>query len=127
VWFPLPPAEVRQGAEVSRIPEERATLVFARDHWTWTGQEDPTAGWSYRCSFFDPASRLCTAHEHRPPVCRGYPWFGAEPRRGLPLLPQRCSHWADLGEPTGTGEGSGGDEYGQALHVLGHREAVESP
>jgi Fe-S-cluster containining protein len=96
VWFPLPPAEIRQGAEVARRPDDAANLRFARDAWTWTGEVDDLAGWAYRCAMFDEATRRCTAHETRPPVCRGYPWFDDVPRRGLPLLPTRCSHWADV-------------------------------
>lgn len=50
----------------------------------------------YECAKFDPDTRLCTAHEDRPPVCQGFPWYGKEPNgaylRGLP----RCSFWADI-------------------------------
>jgi Fe-S-cluster containining protein len=37
---------------------------------------------------------LCTAHETRPLVCRGYPWYGA-PVRDMPLADPRCGYAHD--------------------------------
>jgi Fe-S-cluster containining protein len=51
-----------------------------------------------RCDAFDPATRLCTARENRPPVCRDYPWYGDEPAtssRAATLYPG-CSYLADV-------------------------------
>jgi len=39
---------------------------------------------AYQCDRFDPASRLCTAHDDRPPICRAYPI-------ALNVLPDRCT------------------------------------
>jgi Fe-S-cluster containining protein len=39
---------------------------------------------AYQCDRFDPQSRLCTAHDDRPPICRAYPI-------ALNLLPARCT------------------------------------
>ena len=51
-----------------------------------------------RCDAFDPATRLCTAQENRPPVCRDYPWYGKDPAGSGsgPLLYRECSYLADV-------------------------------
>ena len=33
----------------------------------------------FACDAYDSESHLCTAHEERPGICRGYPWYGREP------------------------------------------------
>lgn len=59
----------------------------------------------YSCRHFDAVTRLCTAHEKRPDMCRGYPWYtrGNVPskkereRHRLPRdMSPRCSFTADL-------------------------------
>lgn len=38
-------------------------------------QADPTPGWSpHTCRHFDDETRLCTAYEQRPKMCRDYPY-----------------------------------------------------
>lgn len=53
----------------------------------------------YECLKFDPVSRLCTAHDERPPICSNYPWYGRSPlamdHHGIPA---RCSFWTDVPE-----------------------------
>jgi Fe-S-cluster containining protein len=39
---------------------------------------------AYQCDRFDPTTRLCTAHEERPPICRAYPI-------AINILPARCT------------------------------------
>jgi Fe-S-cluster containining protein len=39
---------------------------------------------AYQCDRFDAVSRLCTAHDERPPICRAYPIL-------LNVLPARCT------------------------------------
>lgn len=57
-------------------------------------QRDGTA--FFECRHFDYAARRCRDHESRPPVCRGFPWYGRVPEAwGLADLP-RCSHWSDV-------------------------------
>ncbi len=69
----------------------------------WSANPDGT----YKCDAFDADTRLCTAHEQRPPICRDFPWYGRDPLEdtapplatypdGRPLLPLRCSFWADV-------------------------------
>ncbi|HEX3898679.1 MAG TPA: YkgJ family cysteine cluster protein [Mycobacteriales bacterium] len=79
IWYPLGPADIRQSASTTGS----ADLTFAAAHWSATGErhEDMHA---YQCDRFDTPSRLCTAHEDRPPICRAYPI-------ALNLLPTRCT------------------------------------
>ncbi len=74
---PLTPAE----AEQRRPGASTATSGGAPSHF-------------YACDAFDPITRTCQAYDQRPPVCRGYPWYGKAPADVE--LPLRCSFWADL-------------------------------
>lgn len=47
------------------------------------------------CAKFDKETRTCTAHNDRPSVCFGYPWYGREPRKGDATMKGRCSFLAD--------------------------------
>lgn len=45
-----------------------------------TERVDPDPNWdrkrpSYRCKHFNPETRECEAHEARPWMCAGYPWY----------------------------------------------------
>lgn len=85
----------------------RGNAEFLRDHWTsqstFTEQlegQDVTVH-RVRCSAFDPDSRLCTAHDSRPQVCSGFPWYGRpdgdKGRRPVAdSLSPRCSFNADV-------------------------------
>lgn len=74
---------------------DEASTEFARAHWRLRQEQpDPTSR-HYTCDRFDPDSRLCTAHEDRPPVCSGFPWYGRVPMAG-PLVNPRCSFQWDL-------------------------------
>jgi Fe-S-cluster containining protein len=79
IWYPLGPGDVRQSAGTTGS----ADLRFAVAHWTATGERRDGMH-AYRCDRFDERSRLCTAHDERPPICRAYP---------IPLnvLPARCT------------------------------------
>jgi Fe-S-cluster containining protein len=57
--------------------------MFAAAHWSPTG-ERADGMHAYSCDRFDRASRLCTAHDERPPICRAYPI-------PLNILPTRCT------------------------------------
>lgn len=69
---------------------------FVRDYWV-SQLEEPREDGSDRwtCLAFDTETRLCTAHDSRPPVCSGYPWYGQEPKKDTWLHP-RCSFQADI-------------------------------
>jgi Fe-S-cluster containining protein len=84
VWYPLGPADVRQSAATTGSPD----LVFAAAHWHATGARSPDGAHAYTCDRFDPSTRLCTAHDERPPICRAYPVLGN-------VLPEPCAYRAD--------------------------------
>lgn len=52
----------------------------------------------YTCDQFDGERNLCMAHDARPPICSGFPWYGASP--GVGVAPhralRRCGYWADV-------------------------------
>lgn len=56
---------------------------------------NPSSPFFFRCSNFDPATRQCTDYDNRPGMCRGYPWYGGQPRTDA-ALPPDCSYQADL-------------------------------
>jgi Fe-S-cluster containining protein len=72
-------ADVRQSASTTGA----ADLIFAASHWTATGERSDGMH-AYQCDRFDRATRLCTAHDERPPICRTYPI-------ALNVLPSRCT------------------------------------
>jgi Fe-S-cluster containining protein len=72
-------ADIRQSASTTGA----ADLVFAAAHWVATGDRQDGMH-AYQCDRFDTVSRLCTAHDERPPICRAYPV-------SLNLLPTRCT------------------------------------
>lgn len=85
------PEVSREGA-VSRFDPAgtwRADADFVATHWKAVSDQD------CECDMFDRESRMCTAHDRRPPVCRGYPWYGRDAVSGR-FLPARCSYLADL-------------------------------
>jgi Fe-S-cluster containining protein len=52
---------------------------------------------TYGCDVFDEGTRRCTDHANRPPVCRGYPWYGRAP--DMTFLHPACSFRADQPTP----------------------------
>lgn len=77
----------------------RADVEFTAEHWTEI-RRDPDGGAAYSCDRYDPNTRLCTAHDDRPPVCRNYPFYGrpGDPS-SLGLTPgggPDCSYWLDV-------------------------------
>lgn len=91
--------KIKFRAEAAPPPEHmdaHLEAVWLLEHWTLT--ETVVGGVEMRCDQFDPTTRLCTAHDERPQICRGFPWYQRDPEganiAGLP----RCSFWADLPE-----------------------------
>lgn len=91
VWYPYGPADLRQLNERVDSPD----VAFAVAHWRATGEQDD-GRYAYACDFFDTESRLCVAHDARPPICRGYPWYDEAPGTRPVVLPVRCAFRADL-------------------------------
>ncbi len=87
-------AEGRPGT--ARFEDHRADARFILEHWhRAAGGGTRTV---YACDAFDAEARSCTAHADRPPICRGYPWYGNPPPAAEDLrLPPRCSFNADQG------------------------------
>lgn len=74
--------------------------VFIDQHWHGgrPAGHGVTDHWS--CDRFDPATRLCLAHDDRPPICRDFPWYGREPSADEGAkLSKRCAFRADVGMP----------------------------
>lgn len=71
-----------------------ANAEFILEHWHGGVANGPGRTKRWACDAFDPVSRLCTAHEDRPPVCSGFPWYGRDPY-DLNLSP-RCSFREDI-------------------------------
>lgn len=69
----------------------RQDADFIAAHWT------PEGDTGCKCDQFNPATRLCTARDTRPPVCRDYPWYSDGPgaERAANLF-RRCSYLADV-------------------------------
>lgn len=92
--------EIRLTGVLSGEGDAVKSLLFIRDHWTFLRREGEER--LYSCDAFDPETRLCTAHEARPPICRGYPWYGRRREHLGPLsalMLRRylgCEFWADL-------------------------------
>ena len=91
-------AYVTDVGDDAATPVTRAHLANARfilAHWHRAAGGGTAT--RYACDAFDPSTRLCTAHADRPPICQGYPWYGAPPGSRAVKLPAPCSFNADLG------------------------------
>jgi len=104
--LPQSPDEVRQIAAVTSILGMPSDHRFAAEHWhpltraeamqrnpLYTMQLKPDA-YLYRCDMLGDDG-LCKAHETRPSVCRGYPWYD-EPPRDMPLADPDCDFYEDV-------------------------------
>lgn len=69
--------------------------AFVKAHWTRQEERPPDGSFVWDCAKFDSVTRECTAHESRPPICSGYPWYGKPPYRESNLSPQ-CTFNADI-------------------------------
>ena len=79
---------------------------FAAEHWRLRGEPDEDGWVRYDCDQFDPATRLCAAGDARPPVCKGYPWYGDGPTaERAESLHGHCSYLLDVA-PEARPEGS---------------------
>lgn len=112
VWLAMDPLEVarclaldaagrrfstREGEVNVRFIAEHMTPLVPQPESYYDGEPAATSGHTaWRCDKYDPVSRLCTAHDDRPPICRGYPWYGDEPRGNATAVLPGCSHLWDL-------------------------------
>jgi Fe-S-cluster containining protein len=115
VWLPYG-EEILAGAQAMNAPGRSSSLgedaQWVVDHMkplalqpvARPGAAADATAWA--CDALDPVTRVCTAHELRPPMCRGYPWYGRPAGRNADALLPGCSHHWDL-EPGSRGELSG--------------------
>jgi Fe-S-cluster containining protein len=91
-WFIL-----RHWHPISRAEAERRLPRIGRM------RRDPGVRF-YACDQFDAERNLCMAHDGRPDVCRGFPFYGGDPlhwalddegRVDLLVYP-RCRYWEDV-------------------------------
>lgn len=78
--------------EDTATEDNRANARFVLAHWHGGVRAGKGATHHWACDAFDAETRLCTAHDDRPPICSGYPWYGNEPRVTVGLLEPRCTY-----------------------------------
>jgi Fe-S-cluster containining protein len=104
IFFPKTKKETR-----ARVAGEDA--LFIEEHWHRIARAEAerrnmavadVSGrcFYYECDHWDPETRLCRAGEEKPPICRGFPWYGrpdgpVETTYALEPFPT-CSFWADV-------------------------------
>ena len=98
--------EVQQMAALTRVLGIPSDHQFVAEHWRplaraeamqrnpfYTSRVAPTAH-LYTCDRLG-VDGLCMAHDERPLVCRGYPWYDLPPR-AMPLADAECGYLPDL-------------------------------
>lgn len=84
----------REYTKIVNMLTERADPVFP------SGKRGRPGKPAYRCRHFNAQTRRCEAHDERPLMCRGYPWYppgGPLPLNRIPAdLSPRCSFIADV-------------------------------
>jgi len=100
------PEEIQATAAVTKVLGIPSDAIFAAEHWHPQSREDamrrnpyytsrlPADAYLYWCDRLgDDGS--CTAHDDRPLVCRGYPWYD-QPVRAMELADQNCGYFYDV-------------------------------
>lgn len=73
---------------------DQQTLKFIKENWQL--EETAESGWTrWSCQKWDAGTRLCNAHEERPPICSQYPFYGREPD-AKQITNLRCSYLLDV-------------------------------
>lgn len=84
---------------VVRDSDADVSVAFIKTHWTLTDvvkdEHGAPQATVWNCDRFDSKNRICTAHDDRPPICVGYPWYDREPGPGR-MLPLKCSYAWDI-------------------------------
>lgn len=100
------PEEVQATAAVTKVLGIPSDAIFAAEHWHPLTREEamqrnpfytsrlPADAHLYSCDRLGDDGR-CLAYEERPLVCRGYPWYGQQPR-DMPLADPDCGYAYDL-------------------------------
>jgi Fe-S-cluster containining protein len=77
-------------ANVRTVGKSRKDIQFMHDNFV-SGEQG-----GFTCLKFDRQTRSCTAHNDRPSVCSGFPWYGKEPDK-MVLGYGRCTYITDTG------------------------------
>jgi len=100
------PQEVRNVAALTAVLGIPSDHRFAAEHWRPLTREEAMQrnpiytsslaadAYLYSCDMLG-ADGLCKAHDTRPLVCRGYPWYG-EPPRDMVLADPDCDYYEDV-------------------------------
>lgn len=94
MWFTGTKGKLAQQLKDSAVSDAaKKDAAFILKHW------HRVAGGGFNtyfsCDQFNAETRLCEAHDTRPPICSDYPWYGAEPGSKKVKLNRRCSFWHD--------------------------------
>lgn len=96
-------------ATITRVLGIPSDYTFAAEHWRPLTREQalelnpfytlrlPADAHLYSCDQLGP-DNLCRAHDRRPSVCRGYPWYDQAPR-AMPLADPECGYEVDKPTP----------------------------
>lgn len=86
--------DVDAGDEPSRWQHNAESYMFILENW----QLQNNGRW--QCSFFNSQTRKCEAHNLRPPICAGFPFYGRNPQEpgfaNTKVLDNKCGYWYDI-------------------------------
>jgi Fe-S-cluster containining protein len=97
--------EIQQIAMLTKVLGIPSDHQFAARHWRPLTRDEamqrnafyasrlPVDAHLYTCDRLGPDGQ-CTAHDERPLVCRGYPWYDGPPR-DMPLADPECGYATD--------------------------------
>ena len=100
------PQEVQATAALTKVLGIPSDAIFAAEHWRPLTRAEamqrnpfytarlPETAHLYTCDQRGADGR-CQAHETRPLVCRGYPWYDQPPRK-MQLADPECSYAPDV-------------------------------
>jgi len=87
----LTPISRREGLRRTPYVESGLT-IYGNEH---TGESYWFWSFFYECKHYDAATKQCMNYENRPPMCKGFPWYGEAPDP-LKSLPEHCSFKKDV-------------------------------
>jgi Fe-S-cluster containining protein len=99
IWLEHSPDQILEQLEIieeyvaagNEYPAEVANVtsyLFVLEYWSHKDND------RWECSFFNTETRQCEAHDLRPPICEGYPWYSKGP--GDKELENKCGYWYDI-------------------------------
>lgn len=80
------------------VPVDAETARSINPHIIIESEEllNGTEQYFYTCKQYDKENKLCMAHEQRPHVCSGFPWYN-KPIHNIALrMHMSCSYWEDV-------------------------------